>query len=55
MTNYGKVLPFTGGGIAIAGVVIDQLWLAVVAVALVAAGAVAIRLTWRRGKSASES
>jgi hypothetical protein len=55
VTSYGKTLPFTGGAISLFGIMIDQLWLAVAAIGLVAIGAVAIRLTFRRGKNASDA
>lgn len=50
MGEYGRTLPFTGGTIAIGGILIDQLWLVGAAIGLVAVGAVAIRLSFRRRK-----
>lgn len=53
MGDYGK-LPFTGAGITIGSVFIDQFWLAGIAVGLVVIGAVAVRLGFRRGKDVSK-
>ncbi|MGV2384205.1 MAG UNVERIFIED_CONTAM: hypothetical protein LOD86_02880 [Thermobifida fusca] len=53
--DYGKTLPMTGAGITLGGIFIGQLWLVVTAVALVAVGALIIRLSFRRGKDASQS
>lgn len=55
MDDYGKALPFTGGGVALFGVFIDQMWLAIIATGLVVVGAVAIRVGFRRGKKASQA
>jgi hypothetical protein len=53
--NYSKVLPATGGsGLLIGGIVIGQAWLLGVAMALVLAAAVLIRMTWRRQKHLNE-
>jgi LPXTG-motif cell wall-anchored protein len=52
MTDYGK-LPFTGAGITLGAVVIDQLWLVAFGVALVAIGALMVR-NWRREKSVTD-
>jgi hypothetical protein len=54
--DYGKAsaLPFTGAGITIGAVVIDQVWLAALAVGVIAAGAVLTRVGWRRGKAPTE-
>jgi hypothetical protein len=54
--DYGKpsALPFTGAGITIGAIVIDQLWLAAVAAGIIAAGAVLTRFGWRRGKAPTE-
>lgn len=52
MTDYGK-LPFTGAGITLGAVVIDQLWLVALGVALVTIGAFMAR-HWRREKSVTE-
>ncbi|MFI6816088.1 hypothetical protein ACIBG7_27035 [Nonomuraea sp. NPDC050328] len=51
--DYGKALPFTGLGIPIFGVVMGEAWLVAIVVALLLGGAVAVRLTWRRGKDVS--
>lgn len=53
--DYGKTLPMTGAGITLGGIFIGQLWLVIAAVALVAVGAVIIRLTFRRGRDAGQS
>lgn len=52
--EYGKSLPMTGGGITIAGIFIGQLWLLAAVIALVAVGAVLIRVSFRRGKTAAQ-
>jgi hypothetical protein len=53
--DYGKAaLPFTGAGITIGALVIDQVWLAAVAVAVIAVGAVLTRVGWRRGKAPTQ-
>jgi hypothetical protein len=52
MTDYGK-LPFTGAGITLGSVVIDQLWLVAFGVMLVAIGAFMVR-HWRREKSVTD-
>jgi hypothetical protein len=54
--DYGKAsaLPFTGAGITIGALVIDQVWLAAVAVGVIATGAVFTRFGWRRGKAPTE-
>ncbi|MCD2196151.1 hypothetical protein LQ327_22520 [Actinomycetospora endophytica] len=50
MNDYGR-LAYTGlGGLAIGGVFISQWWLAVIALVIIVAGVVALRLGWRRGK-----
>ncbi|HEY4964176.1 MAG TPA: hypothetical protein VIH90_05765 [Candidatus Saccharimonadales bacterium] len=49
--NYSKVLPATGSGILIGGVVISQAWILGVAVAIVVIAALIIRFAWRRDKS----
>jgi hypothetical protein len=41
-------------GLAIGGLVINQMWLLAIATGLVTVAAVAIRLGWRRGKSVSD-
>jgi hypothetical protein len=49
--DYGKAaLPLTGAGIAVGGVIIDQVWLLAIAGGLIAGGALLLRLTYRRGK-----
>ncbi|WP_165968913.1 hypothetical protein [Actinomadura sp. KC06] len=53
--DYGKTLPVTGAGVSAFGIYIGQLWLIAVAVGLVAAGAVLMKLTFRRGKKADHS
>lgn len=52
--DYGKTLPITGAGITIGGIFLGQLWLVAIAVTLVLAGALLIRLTFRRGKKAGQ-
>lgn len=54
--DYGKpsALPFTGAGITIGAIVIDQLWLAAVAAGIIAVGAVLTRFGWRRGKAPTQ-
>lgn len=52
MGSYGS-LPVTGG-IAVGSIVIGQTSLVAMAVGLVVAGALLIRLSFRRGKSATE-
>lgn len=49
--NYAKALPATGGGLLVGGAFINQAWVLGVAVAVVLACAVAIRLAWRHKKS----
>ena len=50
MNDYGR-LAYTGlGAFSLFGVLIDQMWLAVLALLLVVAGATAIRLGWRRNQ-----
>lgn len=53
--DYGKTLPMTGAGVSILGIYIGQLWLVALAVALVAFGALLLKLTFRRGKKADGS
>jgi hypothetical protein len=54
--DYGKpsALPFTGAGITVGAVVIDQVWLAAVAAAVIGVGAVLTRVGWRRGKAPTQ-
>ena len=52
MGDYEAKLPLTGAGLTLFGVVIDQLWLVALAVGLVAVGAIAVRLSFRRGRHA---
>lgn len=51
----GGILAATGvGTLTIGGVAFNQLWILAVAVAAVAAGAVVVRVGWRRGKGISQ-
>ncbi|WP_433330087.1 hypothetical protein [Spirillospora sp. CA-294931] len=53
--DYGsKALPVTGAGITIGGIFFGQLWLVAAALVLIAAGAILLRLTFRRGKKADQ-
>jgi hypothetical protein len=54
--DYDKpsALPFTGAGITIGAIVIDQWWLAITAAGLIALGAVLTRVGWRRGKAPTQ-
>ena len=52
MTDYGK-LPFTGAGITLGAIVIDQLWLVAFGIMLVTIGAIMAR-RWRREKSVTD-
>lgn len=54
--DYGKpsALPFTGAGITIGAIVIDQWWLAITAASLITLGAVLTRVGWRRGKAPTQ-
>jgi hypothetical protein len=53
MSNYG--LPVTGiGGLTIAGIYLDQLGLVAFGIGLVLAGAVLVRLTYRRDKAVGD-
>jgi hypothetical protein len=54
--DYGKpsALPFTGAGITVGAVVIDQWWLAITAAAVIGLGAVLTRVGWRRGKAPTQ-
>ena len=54
--DYGKpsALPFTGAGITVGAIVIDQVWLAAVAAAVIGLGAVLTRVGWRRGKAPTQ-
>jgi hypothetical protein len=55
MGGYHSRLPMTGAaGLTVAGIYFGQLALLGVAVALVGAGAVMLRLGWRRGKPVSD-
>lgn len=51
---YGPALPLTAGGIAVGGIVLDQLGLVGTALVLIMGGAVLIKLTFRRGKKVTE-
>ena len=44
-------LPFTGAGITVGGLVMDQLGLLIVGILLVAVGAAILRLRFRPGKT----
>lgn len=49
--DYGKgSLPLTGAGIAVGGVIIDQVWLLAVAGGLIGVGALLLRVGYRRRK-----
>ena len=54
--DYGRrsALPFTGAGITIGAIVIDQWWLAITAAGFIALGAVLTRVGWRRGKAPTQ-
>lgn len=52
--DYQKTLPATGAGIVVGGTVISEQWLLAAALALVVAGAIVIRLAFRRGKKATD-
>jgi hypothetical protein len=51
--NYGR-LPFTGAGVTLGAVVINQFQLAGVAFVLLLLGALLVRYTWRRGKTPAD-
>lgn len=54
MNDYGQ-LAYTGlGTIVVGGIVINQWWLATIAVGLILLGILVLRLGWRRGKTASD-
>jgi hypothetical protein len=54
VNDYGR-LAYTGlGGLAIGGVFINEWWLAVIALVIIVAGVVALRLGWRRGKAVDQ-
>ncbi|MCW2904339.1 MAG: hypothetical protein JWO67_6604 [Streptosporangiaceae bacterium] len=48
--NYGS-LAATGASLTIGGIVLDQAWLVAVSFGLVLAGALLIRVSFRRGKT----
>lgn len=50
MSDYERVVPMAGAA-AVGGLVLSQLYLVAIAAALVLAGALAIRLLWRRNKT----
>jgi hypothetical protein len=50
--EYGRTIP-VAGGVAIMGIMINQLWPVAVAAGMVLTAAVLIRFVWRRGKDAS--
>ncbi|UED85373.1 hypothetical protein [Streptomyces profundus] len=50
---YHSLAP-TGAGLALGGIALGQVWFVVGALALVLAGALLVRTTFRRGKSAHE-
>jgi len=54
--DYGRrsALPFTGAGITIGAIVIDQWWLAITGAGVIALGAVLTRVGWRRGKAPTQ-
>ncbi|MFC5906578.1 hypothetical protein [Streptacidiphilus monticola] len=52
--NKGQLAATGAGTITIAGIAFNQLALLGVAAGIVIAGAVLVRLTWRRGKSVGD-
>ncbi len=54
MNNSYGGLPVTGASITLGGMMFDQAWLLVIGMMLVTVGAVALRLTWRRGATVTE-
>ncbi|MGD9485301.1 hypothetical protein WDH52_18970 [Streptomyces sp. TRM70308] len=51
--NYGEIAA-TGGGLSLFGLAFGQVWLVVLACAVVLAGALLVRVTFRRGKRADQ-
>jgi hypothetical protein len=54
MQAYGR-LAATGGGISVAGMAIDQLWMVAAATGLVVVGAVLIRFGFRRERQVGDA
>lgn len=52
--DYGKTFSLASATTTMGGVLINQLWLAVVAGGLIIVAAIMIRVAWRRGKKASQ-
>jgi hypothetical protein len=55
MNDYGKLANTGAGAVSVFGATAGQLWLVVIALGLVAVGAVAVRSSWRRNKPAGQA
>lgn len=53
--DYGRTLPLTGAGVFVGGAFIVPWQVAAIAVAMIAVGAVIVRLTFRRGRKAGQA